>query len=54
MRAHILLLTLSFTALAGPDWPHYAGGPEQNRYSPLTQITRGKRSLAEGRVDVRH
>ena len=28
---------------AGPalssDWPHYGGGPEQIRYSPLTQIT---------------
>src|SRR4029453_11918123 len=21
------------------DWPHYGGGPEQIRYSPLTQIT---------------
>ena len=39
MRAHILLLTLLFTALAGPDWPHYGGGPEQTRYSTLTQIT---------------
>src|SRR5215212_9773133 len=39
MRAHILLLTLSLAALATPDWPHYAGGPEQNRYSSLTTIT---------------
>src|SRR3954451_23133082 len=38
MRAPILLLTLLLTALARPDWPHYAGGPEQNRYSTLTQI----------------
>jgi len=22
------------------DWPHYGGGPEQIRYSPLTQITK--------------
>jgi quinoprotein glucose dehydrogenase len=24
---------------AGADWPHYAGGPESTRYSPLKQIT---------------
>jgi quinoprotein glucose dehydrogenase len=23
----------------GADWPHYAGGPESIRYSPLTEIT---------------
>ena len=46
MRPLILLLTLLLTALATTDWPHYAGGPEQNRYSPLTQITRANvRSL---------
>jgi quinoprotein glucose dehydrogenase len=45
-RAHILLLTLALAASAAADWPHYAGGPEQNRYSPLTQITRANvRSL---------
>jgi quinoprotein glucose dehydrogenase len=22
------------------DWPHYGGGPDQTRYSPLTEITR--------------
>ena len=46
MRATLLLLPLLF-AVAGqsgpsdpsPDWPHYGGGPDQIRYSPLTQIT---------------
>jgi quinoprotein glucose dehydrogenase len=32
-----LLLALSVTLSA--DWPHYGGGPDQTRYSPLTQIT---------------
>ena len=28
------------TAVAPPsDWSHYGGGPDQTRYSPLTQIT---------------
>ncbi len=26
-------------SVASGDWPHYAGGPESTRYSPLTQIT---------------
>jgi quinoprotein glucose dehydrogenase len=26
-------------ATASADWPHYAGGPESIRYSPLTEIT---------------
>ena len=41
MRAHSLLLLTAVASLAaaGPDWPHYGGGPEQTRYSPLTQIT---------------
>ena len=41
MRAHSLLLLTLVASLsaAGPDWPHYGGGPEQTRYSPLTQIT---------------
>jgi quinoprotein glucose dehydrogenase len=42
MRAHSLLLltALASVAAAGPDWPYYGGGPEQTRYSTLTQITR--------------
>ena len=40
MRIPILLATaLAATATGSPDWPHYGGGPEQTRYSPLTQIT---------------
>jgi quinoprotein glucose dehydrogenase len=41
MRAHCLLLLTAVASLAaaGPDWPHYGGGPEQTRYSTLTQIT---------------
>ena len=41
MRAHSLLLLTLVASLsaAGPDWPHYGGGPDQTRYSPLTQIT---------------
>jgi len=38
MRLHFILLALLASAASG-DWPHYGGGPEQNRYSPLTQIT---------------
>ena len=40
MRASLLLLfgLLGDTSLSA-DWPHYAGGPESIRYSPLTQIT---------------
>ena len=32
-----LVLVLGVTLSA--DWPHYGGGPDQTRYSPLTQIT---------------
>jgi quinoprotein glucose dehydrogenase len=41
MRAHSLLLLTLVASLsaAGPDWPQYGGGPEQTRYSTLTQIT---------------
>jgi quinoprotein glucose dehydrogenase len=41
MRAHSLLLLTVVASLsaAGPDWPHYGGGPDQTRYSTLTQIT---------------
>jgi quinoprotein glucose dehydrogenase len=35
----LLLVVLSATTLAA-DWPHYGGGPDQIRYSRLTQITR--------------
>jgi glucose dehydrogenase len=36
----LLLLFLLLAAVpAGADWPHYAGGPESTRYSPLKQIT---------------
>ena len=37
MRAHSLLLLTLVASLsaAGPDWPHYGGGPDQMRYSPL-------------------
>ncbi|MBK5297783.1 MAG: hypothetical protein JJE40_11545, partial [Vicinamibacteria bacterium] len=42
-----LLLSVVLASAAGQaggagqvsDWPHYGGGPEQIRYSPLTQIT---------------
>jgi quinoprotein glucose dehydrogenase len=41
MRALSLLLLTVVASLsaAGPDWPHYGGGPDQTRYSTLTQIT---------------
>ena len=46
MRATLLpfLLLIGVTSQSGvpgpsSDWPHYGGGPEQIRYSPLTQIT---------------
>src|SRR3954467_8495023 len=46
MRADFLVLTLLAASVTGPDWPYYGGGPEQNRYSTLTQITRANvRSL---------
>ncbi|HXE80211.1 MAG TPA: PQQ-binding-like beta-propeller repeat protein [Vicinamibacterales bacterium] len=35
----LLLLLLIGSAMASADWPHYGGGPDQTRYSPLTQIT---------------
>ncbi len=38
MRAAIVLC-LSLGAVVSADWPHYGGGPESIRYSPLTQIT---------------
>lgn len=40
MRAHLLFLTFLAALISNPDWPYYGGGPEQNRYSTLTQITR--------------
>ncbi len=41
MRSFLAALALVMTAAAGPDWPHYGGGPDQTRYSTLTQITPG-------------
>ncbi|MFI4946568.1 MAG: PQQ-binding-like beta-propeller repeat protein, partial [Burkholderiales bacterium] len=35
----LLPLLLLAAVPAGADWPHYAGGPESTRYSPLKQIT---------------
>jgi quinoprotein glucose dehydrogenase len=39
MRSHLLLLPVLVALGAASDWPHYGGGPAQNRYSTLTQIT---------------
>ena len=39
MRVQLLLLALLAALVSNSDWPHYGGGPEQNRYSTLTQIT---------------
>src|SRR5215210_4139195 len=39
MRAHLLLVSFLASFIAVPDWPHYGGGPDQTRYSTLTQIT---------------
>jgi quinoprotein glucose dehydrogenase len=39
MRPSLLLLPFLVTFAAAPDWPHYGGGPDQTRYSTLTQIT---------------
>src|SRR3982751_7052925 len=39
MRASLLLLPFLVTFVAAPDWRHYGGGPDQTRYSTLTQIT---------------
>ena len=38
MRPILPVLALLAAAPAS-DWPHYGGGPDQTRYSPLTQIT---------------
>src|SRR5919197_4932146 len=38
MRVSILLAAV-IAATGSGDWPQYGGGPEQTRYSPLTQIT---------------
>src|SRR5215208_278002 len=40
MRAVSCLLFLLTATVIAADWPHYGGGPEQMRYSPLAQITR--------------
>jgi quinoprotein glucose dehydrogenase len=39
MRLLSLPLLAAVAIAASPDWPHYGGGPESIRYSPLTRIT---------------
>lgn len=39
MRIVFSVLLVLSTAVVSGDWPHYGGGPDQTRYSPLTQIT---------------
>jgi quinoprotein glucose dehydrogenase len=39
MRPLLALLVIVAAVTPPADWPHYGGGPELNRYSPLTQIT---------------
>ena len=40
MRATLLTLVVLAHASLSADWPHYGGGPEQTRFSRLTQVTR--------------
>ena len=40
IRSSLVLLLFVATSTLLADWPHYGGGPDQTRYSPLTQITR--------------
>jgi quinoprotein glucose dehydrogenase len=40
MRATSSLLVFFTVTAFAADWAHYGGGPEQMRYSPLTQINR--------------
>jgi quinoprotein glucose dehydrogenase len=39
MRDRLLLFLFLTTSTLAADWPHYGGGPDQTRYSRLTQIT---------------
>src|SRR5919106_3000026 len=39
MRAAPLVLLFLIASPLCADWPHYGGGSDQTRYSPLTQIT---------------
>jgi quinoprotein glucose dehydrogenase len=39
MRPVLPALALLAGVSTASDWPHYGGGPEQTRYSPLAQIT---------------
>jgi glucose dehydrogenase len=41
MRPLYVAVVLLAATASGPDWRHYGGGPDQTRYSPLTQITPG-------------
>jgi quinoprotein glucose dehydrogenase len=41
MRIVTSIFILIATAGVAADWPHYGGGPDQRRYSTLTQITPG-------------
>jgi hypothetical protein len=36
MRASFVLPLLLAPCIVSADWPHYGGGPDQTRYSPLT------------------
>ena len=39
MRGVPFLLIVLSAATVSADWPHYGGGPTNERYSPLSQIT---------------
>jgi quinoprotein glucose dehydrogenase len=39
-RALAAALLVPTAVLSAADWPHYGGGPDRLRYSPLAQITR--------------
>jgi quinoprotein glucose dehydrogenase len=39
VRLACLIILILVATTVPADWPHYGGGPDQTRYSPLTQIT---------------
>jgi quinoprotein glucose dehydrogenase len=39
--AVLVILALVVAGVPSADWPHYGGGPDQGRFSPLTHITPG-------------